>query len=130
MSNIRTYQDLLDQKKELETSLDISRELMRIDVAELHQEWKPIHKFLSGFGKLTSKGASPLLSMGLEIAADVLIRNTLLARTGWLAKFVVPFVLKNFSTHVLNKNGTSIFKKLADRLGKHPSNGRHLLDQE
>ena len=58
MNKIRTYQDLLEEKQQLEAELLSMRELIRKDVAELKEEWRPVTNLLSGLGKITSKGDS------------------------------------------------------------------------
>lgn len=130
MSKIRTYQDLLEEKKQLEGELAQKRELIRKDVAELKQELKPITDIMSGLGKITAKGkANPLLSIGIGLIGDVLLKNILLPRGGWITRLVVPFLAKNFSTHVLNKDGKSIFRQLIDRFRNHKSNGQHIIEK-
>lgn len=131
MSKIRTYQDLLEEKKHLEDELGNKRELIRKDVADLKEEWRPITDLLSSLGKITTKGkTNPLLAIGIDIIGEVLAKNILLTRSGWITRLVVPFLAKNFSTHILNKDGTSIFRQLIDRFRNHKSNGQHIIENK
>ena len=131
MSKIRTYQDLLEEKKHLEVELFNKRGLIRKDVADLKEEWRPITDLLSSLGKITTKGkTSPLLAIGIDIIGEVLVKNILLTRSGWITRLVVPFLAKNFSTHILNKDGTSIFRQLIDRFRDHKSNGQHIIENK
>ena len=131
MSKIRTYQDLLEEKKHLEDELGNKRELIRKDVAGLKEEWRPITDLLSSLGKITTKGkTNPLLAIGIDIIGEVLVKNILLTRSGWITRLVVPFLAKNFSTHILNKDGTSIFRQLIDRFRNHKSNGQHIIENK
>ena len=131
MSKIRTYQDLLEEKKHLEDELGNKRELIRKDVADLKEEWRPITDLLSSLGKITTKGkTNPLLAIGIDIIGEVLVKNILLTRSGWITRLVVPFLAKNFSTHILNKDGTSIFRQLIDRFRNHKSNGQHIIENK
>ena len=131
MNKIRTYQDLLEEKQQLEAELVSKLELIRKDVAELKEEWRPVTNLLSGLGKITSKGKSnPLLSIGIDIIEGVLVKNILLTRGGWITRLVVPFLAKNFSTHILNKEGTSFFRQLIDRFRNHKSNGQHFIENK
>ena len=131
MSKIRTYQDLLEEKKHLEDELVNKRELIRKDVADLKEEWRPITDLLSSLGKITTKGkTNPLLAIGIDIIGEVLVKNILLTRSGWITRLVVPFLAKNFSTHILNKDGTSIFRQLIDRFRNHKSNGQHIIENK
>jgi len=131
MSKIRTYQDLLEEKKHLEVELVNKRELIRKDVADLKEEWRPVTDLLSGLGKMTTKGkTNPLLAIGIDIIGEVLVKNILLMRSGWITRLVVPFLAKNFSTHILNKDGMSIFRQLIDRFRNHKANGQHIIENK
>lgn len=131
MSKIRTYQDLLEEKKHLEIELVNKRELIRKDIADLKEEWRPVKDLLSGLGKITTRGkTNPLLAIGIDIIGEVLVKNILLMRSGWITRLVVPFLAKNFSTHILNKDGTSIFHQLIDRFRNYKSNGQHIIENK
>ena len=131
MSKIKNYQDLLAVKKQLEAELVIKHVLIQKDMAELKQEWRPVTNLLSGIAKINSQGkGNPLVSMGIGIIGNLLLKNTPLARSGWIASLVVPFLAKNYSTHILNKEGTSIFRQLIDRFRNHKSNGQPVIENE
>ena len=46
MNKIRTYQELLEEKQQLEAELVSKLELIRKDVAELKEEWRPVTNLL------------------------------------------------------------------------------------
>jgi hypothetical protein len=113
------YKELLEEKERLEAALVISRARVRKDIITLNQEVKPIKDVLTGIGKFTVKGKkNPLISIGLDLAADVLLRKVLLGRSSWVMKLVVPFLMQKYSVHILNKNG-----KYEKRLLHDPRNG-------
>jgi hypothetical protein len=100
------YKELLEEKERLEAALAIRRDQLRKDIITLNQEVRPIKEVLTGIGKFAVKGkTNPLISIGLDLAADVLLRKVLLGRTNWVMKLVVPLLLQKYSVHVLNKNG-------------------------
>ena len=117
------YKELLEEKERLEAVLAVSREQLRKDVVTLNQEIRPIKDVLTGIGKFTVKGrANPLISIGLDVAADILLTKVLLGRANWVAKLVVPFVLQKYRVFVMNKNAKSI-SHLPAHNGKSSSNG-------
>jgi hypothetical protein len=131
MSNIRTYEDLQEMKHRLEAELVIRREVIKEDVAALKREWKPVMDLVSGFSDMPAKmKAHPILSMGIGLLGEVVIKNFLLARAGWISKLILPVLATNFSSHILNKDGTSIFSRLFDRFKNRNSNGRHIIEHE
>jgi len=118
---IATYQDLLDEKERLQQLLKAQKELVRADFNEVKEEFAPVRSAFHMIGKFTTRDKSnPLLSGVAGTAIDLLVRRFLLARTGWLTKLAVPFLMKNFSSHVLGENKKPILKKLFSLFGKKP----------
>ncbi len=125
MSEIKNYQDLLKLKEQLESDLLIQREVIRVDVLELKRELKPVAALLSGLGRIPTKIIThPLLSMGIGILGEVLVKNTLLGRTGWVAKLALPFLAKRYTPQFLNN---PFVRKLIDKVIPHQSNGRGVM---
>jgi hypothetical protein len=123
MRTIKTYGDLLAEKEELTALLSIQKEFIRQDVKNLREELKPVSHVVDVLGKITTKDKSnPALAFGVDLAGDLLIKNTLLRRGGWLTRLIVPFVFKNLSSHLLaaktrtsSSNG-NFFQRLVDKL--------------
>ena len=127
MNKIKTYQDLLETKKQYEAELALKGDLIRKDLTDLKEEWRPVTDLLSKFSKTTGKGKiNPLVSIGLSIISEVLLKNVLLPQSSWITRFVVPFLATNYSTHILNQNGTSVFRQLIDRFRNRKSNGQEI----
>jgi hypothetical protein len=121
------YKELLEEKERLEAALAVSRAQLRKDAITLNEEVRPIKDVLTGIGKFTVKGkTNPLIGIGLDLAADVLLRKVLLGRSSWVMKLVVPFLLQKYSVHVLNKNGKYV-KHLPGQPLKNGMNGHASL---
>ena len=72
--------------------------------AELKEELKPVNNVFSFLGKLTTRDkTNPLVNIGIDVAGDLLLRKMLLAKAGWAIRFVVPFLLKNYSSNVFTE---------------------------
>jgi hypothetical protein len=124
------YKELLEEKERLETALAICRDQIRKDVVTLNEEVRPIKDVLTGIGKFTVKGkTNPLIGIGLDLAADVLLQKVLLGRTSWIMKLAVPFLLQKYRVYALNKNGKDA-KQLAGHLGKNGLNGHASLGKD
>jgi hypothetical protein len=66
---------------------------------------------------MTQDKTSLLLNLGSEIAIDSLITKFILSRAGWITKIVVPFFLKNFSSHYLAEQKDKWIEKLRMWIG-------------
>jgi hypothetical protein len=123
MNTIVTYDDLMQEKYELEAQLVVLRATVEKDLEKLKTDFQPVTDLVSFMGKITTKdNSNSLLTAGIDIVGDVLIKRVLLARSGWMVKLIVPYFIKNYSTHLLSKNGASIFHALAEKWKQRATN--------
>jgi len=125
---IRTYKELLEEKERLKAIVKVQREVVNQDFRELGESLEPVRSAVSFAGKLFTRDESNvLLNIGAGTAIDLLIRNVLLSKAGWFTRIVVPFFLKNFSSH-FNSNG--VVKKIFSWIGKKHANGQERVEEE
>jgi hypothetical protein len=124
MSSIRTYNDLLEEKKRLEASLVVQNGIIRRDFIELREEIRPALDLLSIIGRMINRDRSnPVIAMGVNLVAGVLLRNAVLSGSSKITRLIVPFLANKVSTLFRNKNGGTVFQKLAEIWNKNISNG-------
>ncbi len=110
---IKTYEDLLLEKERLKQLLKAQKELVHRDFAEIKQEFAPVRSAISFVGKFATKDKSSLLLNTVsDQVVDLLVKKVLLARSGWLTRLAIPFLVKNFSTHILAENKNAIWAKI------------------
>ena len=139
-NTIRTYEDLLAERQRLEALLQTQKQVIRQDFNEIKQELVPVKTAINFLGKLTTQDHSnPLLNGTINTIIDLVVRKGLLARAGWFTKFIVPFVMKNFSSHVVDEKKDDILRKVFSLFRKkkkgdktHESNGKmhHAVEEE
>ncbi|MEJ0056969.1 MAG: hypothetical protein WDN75_15730 [Bacteroidota bacterium] len=84
MNKIRTYEDLVAEKEDLERTLMIQKGIIRQDIADLKEELRPVTQAIRFISKITTKDKSnSLVTLGIDLVGDVLIKNLLLAKSGW-----------------------------------------------
>ena len=131
-STIRTYEDLLAERERLESLLQTQKQIIRQDIDEIKVELIPVKTAINFVGKLTTQDHSnPLLNGTINTIIDLVVRKGLLARAGWFTKFIVPFVMKNFSSHIVDDKKDDILRKVFSLFKKkkkgnktHESNGK------
>lgn len=110
---IRTYEDLEREEQLLEELLRSQKELIQIEVGLLKQQLKPAQMALQFVGKITTADKhNPLLTGGANTLIDTVLKNFVLARSGWITKMLVPFFVKNYSSHLINDNKDNIISKV------------------
>ena len=116
MSSIKTYEDLEAEEKRLQAVLYSQKENIRDSFAAVKESLNPFKQAVHTVKKLFSRDKSnPLAKFGVDFGVDVLIRRLLLAKAGWFTKIVVPFFVRNYSTHFVNEHKRSkILQKIRD----------------
>ena len=110
---IRTYEDLEKEEQLLEELLRSQKELIQIEIDLLKQQLKPAQVALQFVGKITTADKhNPLLTGGANTIIDTVLKNFVLARSGWITKMLVPFFIKNYSSHLIADNKDNIINKV------------------
>lgn len=123
---ITTYDELLEEKERLQQLFKAQRELLRADIQDIKAEFAPLKAAFSVVGKFTSrdKNNNWAVSATANTLIDIVVKKLILGRAGWLTKLAVPFLVKNFSSHVLADNKDKIvrgFFSLFGKKGKKPA---------
>jgi hypothetical protein len=135
-NSINTYEELMLEKHRLRLLLHGQKELIHNDIKEIKEELAPVKTAISFVGKLTTKDASnPLINGTVNTAIDLIIKKVFLARAGWFTKWVVPFFLKNYSSHFIDEKKDTIMRKIFSMFGgkknKAEANGKeHYFEEE
>src|SRR5678816_865977 len=116
MSKIRTYKDLLLEEQRLQQVLKSQEIVIRQDLVSLKENLEPIKKVYDQVHKVfTRDNRVPVFNIGLELGIDMLLRRFILARAGWFAKTFVPYVVKNYASHIIGEEKRkAIIKKVEE----------------
>jgi hypothetical protein len=121
---IETYQDLLDEQAKLEKLLAAQQELLRVDFQALKDDFRPALNTVNTFSKLfTRRKDDTLLGAGTERVIDFVFNKFVLNKAGWLARFVIPILAKNVSSHIVADNRDNWLTRLRQFIGRKNSNG-------
>lgn len=118
IKQINSYKELLEEKARLNALL-IQHELqIKEDWQSLKEDLKPAVMVGATLKKLfTRKAGSSAAMLGINLVADGLIKKVLLSKTGWLTRWLIPFLIKNYASHLVDKPQNLIhnLKKLFSR---------------
>src|SRR4030095_7048084 len=116
---IRSYEDLEREEQLLEELLRTQKQLIQLDIQVLRNQLKPVSMALQFFNKITTVDKSNLLlNEGANKAIDFVLNKFILARSGWITKFLVPIFLKNYSSHLIGDNKANIVEKMFSLFGR------------
>ena len=112
---IQNYKDLMGEKARLEGLLIHQKAEFRYNLNELKEQYSPIVKLGSFIGLLTTKNYKyPLLNAAADLFIGVWLKNKILARAGWVYRLLIPFFMKNVSSHVIKRYASRLFTKLGN----------------
>ena len=122
---IDSYEDLLKEQARLQALLEAQKELVRADIYQIKAEFvTPVRSALSYIGKFATKEKGNwMLTTAADTIIDIVFKRMVLSKAGWVTKLVVPFFMKNFSSHVIADNKDKIVNKLFSWFGKKQENG-------
>ncbi|MDI3322636.1 hypothetical protein [Pinibacter soli] len=135
MNKISTYHQLVAEEQRLSAELAAQKLAIQSEWNNTKQLLKPFENALGFVSKISTKNKNnPLLNMGLDLGVDVLIRRLLLGNAGFVAKLLVPTIVRNYSSSMLNvSEGKNWFGKLRDffkRSGKKAGEGEIAADKQ
>lgn len=120
MSKIKTYKELLQEEQRLQQVLKGQETMIRQDLLSMQENLEPIKRVYDQVHKVfTRDNRVPVFNIGLELGIDVLLRRLILARAGWFAKTFVPYVVKNYASHIIGEEKRkAIIKKIEELFNK------------
>ncbi len=102
MSSIKNYADLEAEKMRLTALLRNHEEAIKSDIANVREGLKPMGNVLNVVNKMATRdNRVPVMNFGLEMGIDLFVRRFLLGRAGWVAKIIVPYLIKNYTSHFI-----------------------------
>lgn len=110
-NNIQTIDDLRAERARLHNQIQLSKISMRNEMTAIKEELNPARQAVGVLNDVLTSPQKGLLTLGIGLGVDIVLRRTILARAGWLTKLVVPFLVRNAATNILQKNGKGIVEK-------------------
>lgn len=93
MSKINNYEELMAERRRLEADLHSQKVFLNTQFNTIREKFEPMGKFIAFLTGFKNNPGSSLLKIGSNVGIELLLRQKL-AKAGWLAKLMLPFVLK------------------------------------
>ena len=122
----------MEEKARLKALLATQKVELKQDFTRIKEEFTPVKAAISAIGKITTKDDSNwLLTTAADTAIDVIVKRFILSKAGWFARIILPFFMKNLSSHLIADNKGKIFSKIFSWFGGEKSNGKaHFAKEE
>lgn len=104
MSKINNYEDLVTERIRIQQALALQKAEINAEIREIRDRFKPLTGLMSYFkGDKNPSIKSTTMQVAANLGIDVLLRNTILGKAGWLTRLVVPFIAKKISSSIIEK---------------------------
>ena len=117
-NKINTYKEVLEEEERLKQLLKVQQLQIEADFQGLKEELRPLTNFgITAKKFLTRKGTEAAATFSIKLLIDGLVKNFILSKSGWFTRMIIPFLLKNYASHIAGKPETLI-NKLRHLFGK------------
>jgi len=118
IKKITSYQEMLEDEERLTQLLKIQQKQIQADVRGIKEELQPITNLAATAKKFfVRKSGQAVTTVGIKLLVDGLVKNFVLAKSGWITRTVIPFFLKNYASHFAQDPG-KLLKKIKHMFGK------------
>jgi hypothetical protein len=107
-TNIQNLDDVRAERARLKNQIESARTHLRQEFGVIKKELSPVNQALGVVSDALTTPRKGLLSMGIGLGVDTVLKKVILARAGWLPRLVVPFLVKNVASNYVAKNKTSV----------------------
>jgi hypothetical protein len=102
MKKINTYTELVAERKRVEGNIAEQKSIILEGINEVKEKFEPFLYLLPLLNIFKKKESNrPLLKNLASLGIDLLVGQNLLAKSGWLARLIVPVLLKGISAKVI-----------------------------
>lgn len=113
MNKVTTYEELVREKERLQLQLEVHKSAVKVHVADIKKKLNPVKNVIHFFSNFTSPPATnTLIGTSVGLSLELLIRKVFFSKTGWITKMLGPVLLKNLSANLLQKNKSTLVKKM------------------
>jgi len=110
---IRSYKDLLLEQERLRGQLQMQKEALNEQVQVIKEKLAPVGKILGVVGSITSATTkNPLLSGGVGLALDMLLKKRLFRKSGLVTGILGSFLLRNVASKVVAGTAGALLAKM------------------
>ncbi len=104
-NKIRTYEDLLKEEQRLKAHLHSYKVMIKDDISGFKAALNPLRKIGNTLWTFTNRyDNGTLLNFGLNASINIFLRRILFGRAGWVAKEVLPYIIKNYASHLITED--------------------------
>jgi hypothetical protein len=107
-TKVESLDDLKAERARLNNEVQLSQVHIQKDLGLIKKEVRPVHQTVNFLGNFLKNKNTGVLGMGVNFAADMLLRRTLLARANPVVRWLVPVLFRNLSGNLLAQSSSKV----------------------
>ena len=116
---IRSYKDLQKEQERLRAELDLHKAALNEKVHAIKQKLAPVGAVLGAISGMAAASAkNPLISSGIGLAVDMLLKKKLFKKSGLITGILGGFLVRNVAGKVLTGAAGALIGKLLTKKKK------------
>lgn len=128
---IKSYNDLLNEKENLEQLLDAQKELIKQEFVSVENKIFPAVNMINMVGKLATYNPKAFLLTTLsDILIDLIADITGLKDKNWIGRIAIPGAMKNLSSHFIANHKNEIVSLFTSFIDSMLNNDEEELESE
>lgn len=101
---IRAYDELVLEEQRLEEALELHQRSITDKWLHLKASLQPAMLGMKlAENTFTRAKTTPAITMGTNFVIDLVVKKWILKKSGWMTKMLIPFVIKNITSNVIQK---------------------------
>jgi hypothetical protein len=118
MRRINTLAELKDERKRLMLKrLNLEAEIKQ-DMAGIRADLEPVLAFAKGAKNMLASHDNGILGNSAGKAANFIAKNTIFRNSGFITRLIMPFLVKNVTSNIVENNKSKIVDWVDDLLSK------------
>jgi len=108
MKRINTLEQLRAERKNLRYQQILLEKEIKKDLADIKTSLEPVRLVGSGIKKVLVSGEKSILGTSAGSIVNFLTRNVLLKNSGFITRLIVPYLVKNATSSLVEDNKSKI----------------------
>ena len=108
MTRINSFSDLKIEQKRLQLRRSALEAEIINDLEKLKEELEPLKSFTKSAGNILLSKNNGILGNSLGSIANFITKNVLLKNSGFITRLIVPYLVKNSTSNLVENNKSNI----------------------
>jgi hypothetical protein len=118
MRTINTLAELKQERQRLYLHKAFLETEIKNDLNDIKEQLKPLRILTKGAVKMLSSKENGIVGNSVGYLTDLIVKNVVMRKSGFLAKLIVPYLAKNVASNIAEENKPTIVHWIEDLISR------------